>query len=155
MTTWWRALQPGPSDLRPNCGQHFASIADRTRAGAESGGHLLAGTDFFTVEVLTWRGSSRTTCCSSSRSAVAWVSLGGILTAPKVPEQVRHEAPCCTVMLPATKRHVGSESHAKTSWEIKPFRCERNFSRSTAPGRRTRSVCIASVPNNTGPADVT
>ena len=69
------------------------------------------------------------------------VSLGGILTAPKVPEQVRHEAPCCTVMLPATKRHVGSESHAKTSWKIKPFRCERNFSRSTVP-RSANPQCV-------------
>ena len=116
---------------------------------------VLAGTDFFMVEVLTWRGLITYYILFFIEIGSRRVSLGGILTAPKVPEQLRHEAPCCTVMLPATKRHVGSESHAKTSWEIKPFRCERNFSRSTAPGRRTRSVCIASVPNNTGPADVT
>jgi len=92
------------------------------------------------VEVLTWRGLITYYILFFIEVGSRRVSLGGILTAPRVPGQVRHEAPCCTVMLPATKRHVGSESHAKTSWKIKPFRCERNFSRSTAPGRRTRSV---------------
>jgi hypothetical protein len=34
------ALQSGPSDLRPNFGNIFASIPDRTSAGAESHDHL-------------------------------------------------------------------------------------------------------------------
>ena len=68
---------------------------------------VLAGTDFFTVEVLTWRGFITYYILFFIEIGSRRVSLGGILTAPKVPEQVRHEAPCCTVMLPATKRHVG------------------------------------------------
>ena len=68
---------------------------------------VLAGTGFFTFEVLTWRGLITYYILFFSEIGSRRVSLGGILTAPRVPGQVRHEAPCCTVMLPATKRHVG------------------------------------------------
>jgi len=59
------------------------------------------------VEVLTWRGLITYYILFFIEVGSRRVSLGGILTAPRVPGQVRHEAPCCTVMLPATKRHVG------------------------------------------------
>jgi len=58
------------------------------------------------VEVLTWRGLITYYILFLIEIGSRRVPLGGILTAPKVPEQVRNEAPCCTVMLPATKRHV-------------------------------------------------
>src|SRR5215471_10166695 len=61
-----RAGQPGLSHFRPDCGQHPAPTRHRTgsQAGATSTWKefirrhmdVLAGTDFFTVEVLTWRG---------------------------------------------------------------------------------------------------
>src|SRR6476646_2220769 len=46
---------------------------------------VLAGTDFFTVEVLTWRGLPRTTCCSSfiwRRGVSPWQALHGIPPRP-------------------------------------------------------------------------
>jgi hypothetical protein len=58
--------QSGPSDLGPNRGQHPAPAQPGSSARADSNGDLegvhpvahrvLAGADFFTVEVLTWRG---------------------------------------------------------------------------------------------------
>ena len=58
--------QLGAPSVRSDRGQHFAPPRDRASAGEEQNDHLeefirrhmdvLAGTDFFTVEVLTWRG---------------------------------------------------------------------------------------------------
>ena len=154
MIASWRALQPGPSDLRPNCGQHFASIADRTtpersRAATCS----LAQT------------SSRRSADLARAHHVLHSVLHRGRQSPGVagrhfdrPESARAGTTRSSVLHGYATCHetaCRSESHARTSRKIKPFRCERNFSRSTAPGRRTRSTCIASIANNTGPADVT